>query len=59
MKASDYSELMPVEVFVGGCGDLVEVRVASSAPRAHGTLVIDTNHPADPHWQTRVEFSPQ
>jgi hypothetical protein len=23
MKASDYSELMPVEVFVGGCGDLV------------------------------------
>jgi hypothetical protein len=44
---------------VGGCGDLVEVRVASSAPRAHGTLVIDTNHPADPHWQTRVEFSPK
>ena len=44
---------------VAGCGDLVEVRVASSAPRAHGTLVIDTNHPADPHWQTRVEFSPQ
>jgi hypothetical protein len=44
---------------VGGCGDLVEVRVASSAPRAHGTLVIDTDHPADPHWQTRVEFSPK
>src|SRR5215468_3722957 len=39
---------------VGGCGDLVEVRVASSAPRAHGTLVIDTNHPADPLWKTRV-----
>ena len=44
---------------VGGCGDLIEVRVASSAPRSHGTLVIDTNHPADPHWQTRVEFSPK
>jgi hypothetical protein len=44
---------------VGGCGDLIEVRVASSAPRSHGTLVIDTNDPADPHWQTRVEFSPQ
>jgi len=44
---------------VGGCGDIIEVRVASSAPRAHGTLVIDTNHPADPHWHTRVEFSPR
>jgi hypothetical protein len=43
----------------GGCGDLVTVRVASSAPRAHGTLVIDTNDPADPHWQTRVEFAPK
>jgi len=43
----------------GGCGDLVEVRVASSAPHAHGTLVIDTNDPADPHWGTRVEFSPK
>ena len=43
----------------GGCGDLVEVRVASRAPRAHGTLVIDTNAPVDPHWQTRVEFAPK
>ena len=44
---------------VGGCGDLVEVRVASSAPRARGTLVIDTDDPADPHWTTQVEFSPK
>jgi hypothetical protein len=44
---------------VAGCGDLVEVRMASSAPRAHGTLIIDTDHPAVPHWQTRVEFSPK
>jgi len=44
---------------VAGCGESVEVRVASSAPRAHGTLVIDTDHPADPHWQTKVEFSPK
>jgi hypothetical protein len=44
---------------VGGCGDLLEVRVASSAPRAHGTLVIDTDDPAVPHGQTRVEFSPK
>jgi hypothetical protein len=43
----------------GGCGDLIEVRVASRAPRAHGTLLIDTNDPADPHWQTRVEFAPK
>ena len=44
---------------VAGCGDLVEVRLASSAPRAHGTLVIDTDHPSVPHWQTTVEFSPK
>jgi len=44
---------------VAGCGDLVQVRLASSAPRAHGTLVIDTDDPAVPHWRTRVEFSPQ
>jgi len=44
---------------VGGCGDMVDVRVASSAPRTHGTLVIDTDDPAVPHWQTRVEFSPK
>ena len=44
---------------VGGCADLVEVRVASSAPRAHGTLIIDTTDPVDPHWQTRVEFAPK
>lgn len=44
---------------VGGCGDIVEVRVASSAPRAHGTLIIDTDDPANAHWQTRVEFSPK
>jgi len=44
---------------VAGCGDLAEIRLASRAPRAHGTLVIDTDHPAVPHWQTVVEFSPK
>jgi len=44
---------------VGGCGDLIDVRVASSAAHSHGTLVIDTNDPADPHWQTHVEFAPK
>ena len=37
----------------------VQLRDASSAPRSHGTLSIDTNDPADPHRQTRVEFSPK
>jgi hypothetical protein len=35
------------------------VRVASSVPRGHGTLAFDTDDPAAPHWQTRVEFSPK
>lgn len=56
--AKSLSVISPFPI-VGGCGALVEVRVASSAPRAHGTLVIDTNDPADPHWQTRVEFAPK
>ena len=37
----------------------VQLRDASSAPRSHGTLSSDTNDPADPHRQTRVEFSPK
>jgi len=62
--AVDVAAATPLSVIssfpvVGGCGDLVEVRVASSAPRARGTLVIDTDDPADPHWTTQVEFSPK
>jgi hypothetical protein len=62
--AADVAAARPLTVVssfpvVGGCGDLVEVRVASSAARARGTLVIDTDDPADPHWMTRVEFSPR
>jgi hypothetical protein len=41
------------------CGTPTEIRVSSAAPRAHGTLVIDTNLPAFPHWQTKVEFVPK
>jgi hypothetical protein len=44
---------------VAGCGDLVDVRLATKNPHAHGTLVIDTDHPSDPHWQTKVEFAPK
>ncbi|GAC1455793.1 MAG: hypothetical protein PVS2B3_14900 [Steroidobacteraceae bacterium] len=40
------------------CGTAVQVRLAARDPRAHGTLVIDTDHPAVPQWRTRVEFSP-
>jgi hypothetical protein len=63
-SAEDTAAAKPLSVIssfpvLGGCGDLVEVRVASSAPRAHGTLVIDTDDPADPHWQTQLEFSPK
>jgi hypothetical protein len=47
---------MPLEA---GCGDLAEIRLASTAPRAHGMLVIDTDDPQVPHWQTGVEFSPK
>jgi len=62
--APDVAAAKPLSVtssfpVTGGCGDLVEVRVASKAPRAHGTLVINTDDPAYPHWQTRVEFSPK
>jgi hypothetical protein len=44
---------------VAGCGDLAEIRLASTAQRAHGMLVIDTDNPQVPHWQTDVEFSPK
>jgi hypothetical protein len=62
--AADVAAAKPLSVIsafplVASCGEQVEVRVASSAARAHGTLVIDTDHPADPHWQTKVEFSPK
>jgi hypothetical protein len=41
------------------CGTPTEIHVSSTAPHAHGTLVIDTDHPAVPHWQTKVEFAPK
>jgi hypothetical protein len=44
---------------VAGCGDLAEIRLAATDAHAHGTLVIETDHPTVPHWQTRVEFSPK
>jgi hypothetical protein len=56
--AKAISILTPMPV-VAGCGDSAEVRLATNDPHAHGTLSIDTDHPAVPHWQTRVEFAPR
>ena len=41
------------------CGIPTEVQVASTAPSAKGNLVIDTDHPAFPHWTTQVTFAPR
>lgn len=41
------------------CGENARVTLVSTAQRAHGTLVIDTDNPGMPHWQTYVEFSPK
>ncbi|HKT71322.1 MAG TPA: hypothetical protein VJQ47_00385 [Steroidobacteraceae bacterium] len=41
------------------CGEPTPVRVLSKAQHASGNLVIDTDHPAVPHWTTRVEFAPR
>ncbi|HEY8052638.1 MAG TPA: hypothetical protein VIE42_07510 [Steroidobacteraceae bacterium] len=52
-RAISVTTALPVDA---DCGTAVQVRLAASDPHAHGTLVIDTDHPAVPHWQTRVEF---
>jgi hypothetical protein len=44
---------------VAGCGDLVDVHLMTKNPQAHGTLVIDTDDPSVPHWQTKVQFAPK
>jgi hypothetical protein len=41
------------------CGEIAQLRLASTGQRAHGTLVIDTDNPGVPRWQTYVEFSPK
>jgi hypothetical protein len=56
--AKAISVLTPLPL-VAPCGDRAEIRLASSAQRAHGILVIDTDHPQIPHWQTVVDFSPK
>jgi hypothetical protein len=41
------------------CGEQVQVQLVSTQQRAHGTLVIETDNPGVPSWQTYVEFSPK
>jgi len=55
-KAITVTSAMPVDV---ACGVATDVELASTAPNAHGNLVIDTTHVAYPHWTTTVEFAPK
>lgn len=55
-KAITITSPMPLDV---PCGAATEVELASTAPNAHGNLVIDTTHAAYPHWTTKVEFAPK
>jgi hypothetical protein len=55
-KAITVTSPMPVDV---PCGVASDVELASSAPNAHGNLVIDTTHVTYPHWTTKVEFAPK
>jgi hypothetical protein len=41
------------------CGENAALTLVSTAQRAHGTLVIDTDNPGMQRWQTYVEFSPK
>lgn len=40
------------------CAVPTEVMLSSKVPKAQGTLVIDTDLPSMPHWQTKVVFAP-
>ena len=55
-KAITVTSPLPVDL---QCGVATEVELASSAPNAHGNLVLDTTHVTYPHWTTKVEFAPK
>jgi hypothetical protein len=55
-KAISVVSPLPVDV---PCGAATEVQLASTAPSARGNLVIESSHPAFPHWTTKVEFAPK
>jgi hypothetical protein len=63
-EKADAAAAKPISVvskfpLVVGCGDNGEVQLASTAPRAHGILVVDTDHPSLPHLRFNVEFAPK
>jgi hypothetical protein len=55
-KAIAVTTPMPLDI---PCGVPTELAVASTAQRAQANLVIDSNHPAYPHWTTKVVFAPK
>ena len=55
-KAISVTTPMPLD---SPCGVPTEVALTSTAQKAQANLVIDTNHPAYPHWTTQVEFAPK
>jgi hypothetical protein len=64
MSAEDVSAARAISVktplpLQAACGENAQLTLASTAQRAHGTLVIDTDNPGMPRWQTYVEFSPK
>ncbi len=54
-KALSVTTPTPIEV---PCGEPVQIGIHSDAQRAHGKLVIETNNPQIPRWETRIEFAP-
>jgi hypothetical protein len=56
--ARSISVLIPLPL-AAHCGDAVDVRLASATPRAHGTLVIDTDDPGLRQWKTEIGFAPK
>ena len=55
-KAISVTSPMPVDI---PCGVPTDVELTSTAQKAQANLVIDTNHPAFPHWTTKVVFAPK
>jgi hypothetical protein len=63
-SAADVAAAKPISVVTplplqAACNDPAQLRLASTEQRAHGVMVIDTDNPGMPRWQTTVEFSPK
>jgi hypothetical protein len=55
-KAISVTSPVPVDI---PCGVSTDVQLTSSAQRAQGNLVVDSNHPTYPHWTTKAVFAPK